>query len=114
MGVDVYSPAKDGYEPKHGFENWLVAYLTYAEEYDNITFVERHMETDEVFVLLKGSGTLFIGEDLKQTKMEVNKIYNVQKATWHNIKVSKDALVLIVENRNTSTENSEYMPIDKI
>lgn len=114
MDIDIYSPCKEGYEIKHSFDGWMVAYLCYAEKYDTITYIERHLETDEIFVLLKGSATLLIGEDLKHTEMEINKIYNVQKGVWHNIKVSRDALVLIVENKNTCVDNSEYMPIDKV
>ena len=36
------------------------------------------------------------------------KIYNVKKASWHALSMSKDAKVLIVENDDTTRENSEY------
>lgn len=43
--------------------------------------------------------------------METGKIYNVKKGVWHQIFVSRDAKVLIVENHNTAAENSEYMQV---
>ncbi|MDD6735968.1 MAG: hypothetical protein PUE13_06645 [Clostridiales bacterium] len=109
MEIDIYSPEKDGYEVKHCFDGWRVAYLRYAEKFDDITYLERHLETDEVFVLLQGSASLLLGENAECTEMETGKIYNVRKGIWHNIKVSKDALVLIVENKDTCKDNSEYV-----
>ena len=42
--------------------------------------------------------------------MEIGKVYNIRKAVWHNILVSEDAKVLVVENTDTVAENSEYFP----
>lgn len=39
--------------------------------------------------------------------MEPYKVYNVKKGLWHHIVVSEDASVLIVENCDTTDENSE-------
>ena len=112
MSIDIYSPDKDGYEVKHTFGAWRVAYLRYAERFDRITYLERHLETDEVFVLLQGKAVLLHGVKIEKTQMELNKIYNIPKGEWHNIKVSEDALILIFENADTSKSNSEYMPIN--
>jgi hypothetical protein len=43
--------------------------------------------------------------------MESGKLYNVKRNTWHTILLTRDASVLIVENRNTDRHNSEYMPL---
>ena len=112
MSIDIYSPDKDGYEVKHIFGAWRVAYLRYAERFDTITYLERHLETDEIFVLLQGKAVLLHGVNIEKTQMEFNKIYNIPKGEWHNIKVSEDALSLIFENADTSKVNSEYMPIN--
>lgn len=111
MEIDIYSPGKDGYEVKHRFDGWRVAFLRYAERFDTITYLERHLETDEIFVLLKGSAVILFNENAEHMEMETGKMYNVKKGIWHNIKVSKDALVMVVENENTCKENSEYMDI---
>ena len=112
MEIDIYTPGKEGYEVKHSFDGWRVAYLRYAERFDNVTYLERHLETDEIFVLIKGSAVLISGKNAELIQMETGNIYNVRKGTWHNIKVSKDALVLVVENADTCKENSEYIPIN--
>ena len=101
----------EGYAPVMRFEAWRVALLCYAERFDpNCPIkLERHLLTDEVFVLLEGEATLYIGEDMIAYPMEKNKIYNVKQGAWHRITTSRDAKVLIVENHNTSKENSEYL-----
>ena len=38
--------------------------------------------------------------------MELLKLYNIKKSTWHSHTLSKDAVVLIVENVNTCLINS--------
>ena len=105
-----------GYLPIIDFSDWRVAILNYIDEIrpDQIKRLERHNETDEVFVLLSGQGILFIGEGstgvdavLPQI-LESGIIYNVKMGVWHAIVLSHDGSVLIVENRNTASDNSEY------
>ena len=108
-----------GYQPVIDFSAWRVAILNYLDEIhpERIDFVERHNETDEVFVLLKGQALLFLGEgethleQLYPQSMEPGKVYNVKRSVWHTIVLSRDGSVLIVENRNTSKENSDYSPL---
>lgn len=103
----------EGYSPVMHFGEWRVALLNYAERFDPSCPIrlERHLLTDEVFVLLDGEATLFIGEQMTSYPMEKNKIYNVKQGVWHRITASKDAKVLIVENNNTAKENSEYLEV---
>jgi hypothetical protein len=79
---------------------------------ERLNIMQRHDETDEVFVLLKGRCILFLGsgdqavikiyaEDLRTLKF-----YNVKKGCWHTHTLSEDASVLIVENLDTTSENS--------
>ena len=112
QGLEILEYNGEGYNPTMHFEAWRVAFLHYADRFENITRLERHMLTDEVFVLMKGRAVLFIGEEAEPIEMEWGKIYNVKQAVWHAIKVTPDAKVLIVENHNTSADNSEYMPLD--
>ena len=109
--MEIYDCDKNGYNIMLSFGGWRVAYLKYAERFSNISYLERHMLTDEVFVLLEGTAELIIGKEMIPHQMEKNKIYNVPKGEWHNIKVSKDAKLLIVENSDTSKENSEYIEL---
>ena len=108
--IEILEYNGEGYAPIMHFGEWRVALLNYAERFAPACPIklERHLLTDEVFVLLEGEATLFIGEEMVAYPMEKNKIYNVKQGAWHRITASKDAKVLIVENHNTSKENSEY------
>jgi hypothetical protein len=35
----------------------------------------------------------------------------VEQGQWHNIIIGEDAIVAVVENKNTSKEHTEYMDI---
>lgn len=84
---------------------WKIGLLRYSERFSRLSEMERHMLTDEVFVLLSGTATLYTdGETLS---MERGAVYTVPTAVWHHIVVSEDAQVLVVENRNTAKENTE-------
>jgi hypothetical protein len=87
------------------FEGWKIGILRYSDRFSDFKVMERHLETDEAFVLLEGEATLF--EEENTYKMEKYKVYNVKKGLWHHIVVSKDATVLVVENSNTTKENTE-------
>jgi ureidoglycolate hydrolase len=109
-----------GYQPVIDFSMWRVAILNYIDEIhpEKIEKMERHNETDEVFVLIKGQGILFLGEgDQRVIKihtqvLEPGKIYNVKRGVWHSIVLSKVGSVLIVENMNTNGANSDYFAIN--
>lgn len=103
-----------GYSPLVDYNDWRVAILNYIEELEpeNINKFSKHTKTDEVFVLLKGEFILFIGtgedklEKIHFQKLEPLKLYNVKKGVWHTHTLSKDAMVLIIENRDTCDMNS--------
>lgn len=113
MELEILEYTGEGYDPTMHFGAWRVALMNYAEslERKNFTQMERHMCTDEVFVLLYGSATLVIGEEKREYPMEKGKIYNVKQGVWHQILFEKDTRVLIVENHDTVKENSEYMQV---
>jgi len=111
-GLDIYDYNGPDFQVVHSFGSWRVAYLRRSPRFtpEGMTQMERHMETDEIFVLLQGQATLLLGEDIVPQEMEQGKVYNIRKAVWHNILVSEDAKVLVVENTDTTAENSEYFP----
>lgn len=112
-GVSILDYQGDNYKTVMSYDKWRIAYLNYGERYTEKAFskMERHMQTDEVFVLLEGNATLVIGKEQNKIKMEPHKVYNVQKGTWHHIFVCKNTKVLIVENEDTCSDNTEYMEI---
>ena len=109
--LETYTYDGLGYQRGVVFEGWTVAVLNWDERFNNITKLERHNLTDEVFILVEGEATLILGEQQMSVPMEKNKFYNVKAGTWHAVKVSRDAKIVIVENSNTSRENSDYLPL---
>jgi hypothetical protein len=86
---------------------------------EKINRMQKHTETDEVFVLMKGRCILFIGEgnenvtQVHAVDMELYKLYNVKKGVWHSHTFSEDARVLIVENRDTVDRNSPFVSLSE-
>ncbi|NWF63837.1 MAG: hypothetical protein HXY38_05970, partial [Chloroflexi bacterium] len=69
--------------------------------------------------LMTGRCILFIGEgedsvtNVHAVDMEPYKLYNVKRGVWHSHTFSKDARVLIVENRDTVAENSPFVGLSE-
>lgn len=106
--IDILGYAGDDFKAVMQFEGWKIGLLRYSDRFSDLKCLERHIMTDEAFVLLEGEATLYIkGEDVTQYTMEKNKVYNVHKNVWHHIVVSENATVLVVENSNTTKANTE-------
>ena len=118
-GLQIHTYDGAGYKPLVDFESWRVAMLNKneIEHPDGITTMQRHLETDEVFVLLTGTCVLFIAsngdtpKDLHGELMKPKKLYNVPKGYWHNHFMDDRTSVLIVENQDTNAANSPHAEI---
>lgn len=109
-----------GYSTLVAYDSWRVAMLNYIEELEmkHLTHFQKHDLTDEVFVLLQGECYLFLAHeekgvisDVECIKMQKNTLYTVKKGIYHTHTLSEDAKVLIVENDDTSDDNSPKVPI---
>lgn len=117
--IEVTTYEGEGYRPVIDYQTWRVAILNYCEELEieNLKTMQRHLESDEVFVLLKGNCVLFSGgqEDsigpVEVIRMEPLKLYNVKRGVWHTHTLDQDGMVLIVENQNTCDSNSPTNPM---
>ena len=115
-GIEAFSPREQGFFPVVFFGQWRVAVLNYCDivEREKLYRLERHVETDEVFVLQKGQAWLILGGDaeipgqIEAFPMEENVVYNICKGYWHHIIMTEDASVIIVENGDTGDANSAY------
>jgi len=105
----------------HGFRDvffskgWRVAYADYnplGNDIATIHKVEKHLETEEVFFLLKGNASLVTaGQDeaigpLVCHHLKKGVLYVVDKGEWHVSVLHPGAAVLIVENDAESHSNS--------
>ncbi|OGS20296.1 MAG: hypothetical protein A3J83_04980 [Elusimicrobia bacterium RIFOXYA2_FULL_40_6] len=120
LQVKIYNKA--GYKPTIDFEKWRVAYLNTTQDLTTnyIIKIERHMKSDEVFVLLEGECVLIAAgnsekpwEKLKFIPMKRSVIYNYPKGSWHSVIMNKKSKILIVENKNTCGSNSEHFFLTK-
>lgn len=114
--IEEYIHKADGYHPFLIRNNWQVAQLNYEKKqgFDDIEKIDIHFHTDEVFILLEGQVVLIAaGKDgdrlsFRTVKMEKGITYNIPKNTWHNIAMSQDAKVIIVEDANTHLGDFEF------
>ena len=114
--IEIKDYKGQGYQPLVSFGSWRVSILRWEEASlpANIKVMERHTQTDEIFVLLTGEATLILceiggNEDVVFPQvMEMGKLYNVKQNAWHTCLLSPDASLLIVENRDTGDNNTEY------
>ena len=117
--IEIFEHNEADYKPLVDYQSWRVALMNYTPDLkpENIHRMQKHTQTDEVFVLLKGHCILYLGEGMDvvgrihAVDVELYKIYNVKRGTWHSHTFSADAKVLIVENRDTVNENSPFIEI---
>lgn len=120
--LEIREHTKEGYSPVVDYGGWRVAVLNYSDQLlpHNLNAMQRHNETDEVFILLRGRCILFIGDgeeqvtDLFAVNLQPLRLYNVKKSTWHTHTLDEDAMVLIVENRDTTYDNSPFCPLSNM
>ncbi|MCK4815266.1 hypothetical protein KA005_05815 [bacterium] len=115
--LEIYRWEEQGYKPLVFSNDWQVALLNWEPLFDrgNLNEIERHNDTDEVFVLLRGWSVLFVkmeGGSLQAVDMDPGVVYNVPKGVWHNLVASRDVTFLIVENRDTHLSDTEIRPIN--
>lgn len=97
-GMDVYSFAGEDFGRMFAGSGWQASFLNCGPKFGHRRPPERHMKSDELFALLQGEATLFIGEEGREVRMEKGRIYNVRSGTWHQIVAEKDSRVLVIEN----------------
>ena len=121
--LEIHAHEAPAYRPLVDHGAWRVAVLNHCEqlEPDSLHDMQRHDETDEVFVLLRGRCILFVGDGrgagdagtIHAADLEAGRVYNVKRGVWHNHALSRDASVLVVENRDTTRDNSPFCDLTK-
>ena len=99
--------------------DYLCSFLNFLPRLipEKVVSMQKHTETDETFVLLKGKAVLFLAdgkdkpERITSIKLEKEKTYTVPLGVWHAPVMSKDGKILLIENNHTTDDNSPRMPL---
>lgn len=114
--LEIHKWNGEGFKPLIVYGEWLVALMNWEQRFDigAVGKIERHNETDEVFVLIDGRSVLYVVEvpSIKLVDMEPSVLYNVPAGTWHNVVGTRETKWLIVENNNTSYNNTEFRQLN--
>ncbi|MFO7610441.1 MAG: hypothetical protein R6X35_14845 [Candidatus Krumholzibacteriia bacterium] len=118
--LEIHTHDAAAYRPVVDFGAWRVALLNDCDDLlpGNLTRMQRHDETDEVFVLLRGRCILFVadGGDRADTihaqDLAPGTVYNVKRGVWHTHTLAPGTSVLVVENRDTAYGNSPFCELD--
>ena len=110
-----------GYKPVLDFHGWRVAMLRYIDDVDvdNFKQVERHRNTNEVFILSEGTADLILfsggdsPEDGYVIPMKQSLAYNIPDYVWHHVIMSKDAHIILFERTETGPDTSDYAQLNQ-
>ena len=117
--IEQYQISDIGYHPFLIRDGWQVAQLNYMPEQEigNIVKLDIHHLTDEVFILLNGKAVLIGAEingndvNFEVELMKPNITYNIPVGTWHNIAMSTDCEIIIIEKSDTHIADFEFFPL---
>jgi hypothetical protein len=119
MKVENFAHVGEGMVRVYENGKWMVGIKNWkpANDIANIDCLERHLGTDELFVLLEGSCVLLSAAEkdgalvMEATRMERNRVYNIPRALWHNTVTDRSTKLILVEDSSTSGENSEILAL---
>jgi ureidoglycolate hydrolase len=119
MEIQKFEFGEEGLKRVYENDKWMVGIKNWkpANDIANIDCLERHNETDELFVLLAGSCTLLSaveengGLAIKATAMEPMKVYNIPRSLWHNTVTMKSTKLILVEDVSTGAKNSDVLKL---
>ena len=119
MNIEVKEFSGEGMNRVYENQKWLVGIKNWkpANDISGIDCLERHKETDELFVLLSGICTLIYAAEngtnleIKAVKMEPCKVYNIPTGLWHNTITNKDTKMVLIEDSSTGMHNSEILSL---
>ncbi|MDR1251802.1 MAG: hypothetical protein LBK62_06500 [Treponema sp.] len=119
MKIEVKDFSGEGMSRVYENGKWMVGIKNWkpANDITGIDCLERHNETDELFVLLAGRCTLVYanekGGDLEiaAVEMEPFKVYNIPASLWHNTVTQRDTKMALIEDSSTGANNSDMLAL---
>lgn len=121
MDIAKYEFAGEGMTRVYENAKWMVGLKNWkpANDISGIDCLERHNETDELFILLSGSCVLLQGNEtagkleLRAVKMVPMMVYNIPRGLWHNTVTRRDTKLALIEDSSTGAANSEVLKLDE-
>ena len=114
--IEIFENVSSGFSTLYERDGRRIAMLTKADCYGELSVLKRHTETDESFLLFEGEATLYFSDDgikIEKAEMEIGKLYNVPKNTWHHLCLSDTARLIAAERCGTSKENTESKSVNE-
>lgn len=114
---------EEGFKRVYENDRWTLALKNAgpANRKEAVKCLECHNETDEIFILLRGNATVMEGlvesgkiKCIYETKMEVHKPYVIHQGCWHNTWMEDGAEFAIIENVETSYDNTDVLEFDQV
>ena len=104
--LEIHNWHGAGYCPLVFSDDWQLALLNWEPSFslENLGEIERHVASEEVFVLVHGRALLFVFDaagQLASSDMQPGVVHNVLRGSWHNLLATPDASWVIVEKRDT-------------
>lgn len=121
MKIENYEFTGEGMKRVYENAKWTVGIKNYkpANDIANIDCIERHNQTDELFVLISGSCVLVSaveengGYTFSALRMETNRVYNIPQSLWHNTITQNDTKMILIEDSSTGMDNSDVATLDE-
>lgn len=121
MSITDFEFTGEGMQRVYENEKWTVGIKNWkpANDITGINCLERHNKTDELFVLTEGACTLIYanetenGLEFSSVQMEPGKVFNIPATLWHNTITQKDTKMILIEDSNTSMENSDIFNLNE-
>jgi mannose-6-phosphate isomerase-like protein (cupin superfamily) len=117
MKIKKYEYEGEGLVRVFENEKWTVGIKNWkpANDIANTASLERHNQTDELFVLLAGSCVLLFANEvngkleIEAEKMEPGRVYDIPPTLWHNTVTRKDTKLILIEDSSTGSKNSDVL-----
>lgn len=104
--IEASSHEGEGFKVLHSTDGFKIGSLKYNKRFSEYKELERHNGSDESFVLLRGSATLYTEDE--RVEMKERTLYNIPKGEWHHITLNPDGEVLVIERDDVSKDNTDH------
>lgn len=107
-GLEILNSEENGYVMLTKCNGWRIGTVNYCSEIGGTPKKrERHLNTDEAFILSCGKAWLYIGEEMHKIQLFPGRVYNVKKNVWHSVIMEEDSKIFVIEDADTGDENTE-------